>query len=77
VTAFFDPAVQFGFQFESLDKQAAEEPSTAAEAPTAAPGPATIQKTDALPVRAPSAEPAPNEKSGGAEVVRLDRFRKK
>ena len=33
VTAFFDPAVQFGFQFETLDKQAAEQPSTAAERP--------------------------------------------
>ena len=76
VTAFFDPAVQFGFQFESLDnKQAAEEPSTAAEAP--APRPAAIEKTDALPVHAVPAEPAPHEKSGGAEVVRLDRFRKK
>jgi uncharacterized protein len=75
VTAFFDPAVQFGFQFESLDKQAAEEPSTAAETP--APRPAAIEKTDASPVRAVPAEPAPNEKSGGAEVVRLDRFRKK
>jgi hypothetical protein len=77
VTAFFDPAVQFGFQFESLDKQAAEESSTAAEAPAPAPRPAAIEKTDALPVHAASAEPAPNEKSGGAEVVRLDRFRKK
>jgi len=78
VTAFFDPAVQFGFQFESLDKQAAEEASTAAAAaPTPAPRPAAIEKTDALPVHAASAEPAPNEKSGGAEVVRLDRFRKK
>ena len=27
VTAFFDPAVQFGFQFETLDKRAAEESS--------------------------------------------------
>ena len=78
VTAFFDPAVQFGFQFETLDKKAAEEPSTAAEAPTPAPRPAAIEKTDALPVHAAaSADPAPNEKSGGAEVVRLDRFRKK
>ena len=77
VTAFFDPAVQFGFQFESLDKQAAEEPGTAAEAPTPAPRPAAIEKTDALPVQAVSPEPVPNEKSGGAEVVRLDRFRKK
>ena len=78
VTAFFDPAVQFGFQFETLDKKAAEEPSTAAEVPTPAPRPAAIEKTDALPVHAAaSADPAPNEKSGGAEVVRLDRFRKK
>jgi hypothetical protein len=75
VTAFFDPAVQFGFQFESLDKQAAEEPGPAAEAP--APRPAAIEKTDALPVHAVPTEPAPHEKSGGAEVVRLDRFRKK
>src|SRR6202012_3134623 len=33
VTAFFDPAVQFGFQFETLDKQAAEEPAAEAAAP--------------------------------------------
>ena len=77
VTAFFDPAVQFGFQFETLDKQAAGEPSTTAEAPTPPPRPAAIEKTDVLPVRAVPAEPAPDEKSGGGEVVRLDRFRKK
>lgn len=79
VTAFFDPAVQFGFQFETLDKQAAEESSTASKAPTPAPRPAAIEKTDAaLPAPVPPAEPAPQEKSGGGgEVVRLDRFRKK
>jgi hypothetical protein len=78
VTAFFDPAVQFGFQFETLDKQAAQEPpSAAAKAPTSAPRPAAIEKTDAaLPAPAPPAEPEPDAKSGG-EVVRLDRFRKK
>jgi hypothetical protein len=77
VTAFFDPAVQFGFQFESLDKQAAEQPSTAAEAP--APRPAAVEKSDAAlpaPAHSAPAEPAHNEKGGG-EVVRLDRFRKK
>jgi len=69
--------VQFGFQFETLDKQAAEEPS-AAQAPTPALRPVAIEKTDAtLPAAASPAEPTPNEKSGGAEVVRLDRFRKK
>jgi hypothetical protein len=78
VTAFFDPAVQFGFQFEALDKQAAEEPSAAAQVPTPAPRPVAIEKTDAAPpAPASPAEPTPNEKSGGAEVVRLDRFRKK
>ena len=80
VTAFFDPAVQFGFQFEALDKQAAEQPSAAAEAPAAAPRPAAVEKSDAaLPAPAHAAtpaEPMPNEKGGG-EVVRLDRFRKK
>ena len=76
VTAFFDPAVQFGFQFEALDKQAADEPSAAAPMP--APRPVAIEKSDAAPpAPASPAEPTPNEKSGGAEVVRLDRFRKK
>jgi hypothetical protein len=78
VTAFFDPAVQFGFQFETLDKQAAEESSTATKAPT--PPPAAIEQSGAAlpsPAHAASAEPTPNEKSGGGEVVRLDRFRKK
>ncbi len=80
VTAFFDPAVQFGFQFETLDKQAAEQPGTAAEAPAPAPRPAAVEKSDAaLPAAAHAApaEPPRNEKSGGGEVVRLDRFRKK
>ena len=78
VTAFFDPAVQFGFQFEALDKQAAEQPGTAAEAPASRP--AAVEKGDAAlpaPAHVAPAEPAPNEKSGGGEVVRLDRFRKK
>jgi uncharacterized protein len=80
VTAFFDPAVQFGFQFEALDKQAAEQASTAAETPAPGPPPAAIEKNDAAlpaPTHAAPAEPAPNEKSGGGEVVRFDRFRKK
>jgi uncharacterized protein len=78
VTAFFDPAVQFGFQFEALDKLAAEQPSTAAETPASRP--AAVEKSDAAlpaPAHVAPAERAPNEKSGGGEVVRLDRFRKK
>jgi len=86
VTAFFDPAVQFGFQFETLERQATDDQSAGAKAvdkaPAAAmPAPAAPGKPDALPTPAP-AEPAappvpPTADGGGAEVVRLDRFRKK
>jgi len=84
VTAFFDPAVQFGFQFETLERQAADDQGAsgkAEKAPTAAtPVPVTPSKPDALPAPGPvPAEPPapPTAEGGGAEVVRLDRFRKK
>lgn len=64
IKSFFDPSVQFGLQFEPSEAE-----DTAAEAP-AAPAP-----TAPVAVEEPAAEPAkPTE---GAEVVRLDRFRKK
>jgi uncharacterized protein len=77
IKSFFDPSVQFGLQFEAADAAAepvvdAVESSTrnlpASPVPSAlaVPQPAAPDKTD---------EPL---KSGeGAEVVRLDRFRKK
>ena len=75
VTAFFDPAVQFGLQFETMEGQAADADAAAKEQqPAAAPVPVQ-SKTDALPTPAP--EPEPEQREGGAEVVRLDRFRKK
>jgi uncharacterized protein len=79
VMAFVDPTAQFALQFEVRDRQPAEQPSTVTEVPVAAPEPppATSEKTDALPAAAPPAEPKSDEKGGGAEVVRLDRFRKK
>src|ERR1700687_3348352 len=69
IKSFFDPSVQFGLQFE---------PSDAATEAAATNLPA-VPAPSALPVAAPSAEnqdeaAKPNE---GAEVVRLDRFRKK
>jgi hypothetical protein len=76
VTAFFDPAVQFGFQFETIETDAKE-----CETSTKPIGlPAEGSKPDALP--APAAKPkesAPGSDNGtgGGEVVRLDRFRKK
>jgi hypothetical protein len=77
VTAFFDPAVQFGFQFEMIDVTAAGDEAglKAAEKTTAA----ETAKPEALPPPAPGAAPAPNASDAGTggEVVRLDRFRKK
>ena len=78
VTAFYDPAVQFGFQFETIDAAAveanaappdAEKPRAPASQPAAAENP-----PEALP--SPPAASA-NESGSGGEVVRLDRFRKK
>jgi uncharacterized protein len=73
IKSFLDPSVQFGLQFEPSDADAA------ADAPgTKLPA---VPAPSALPVAAPS--PAAEEKdeptkpSEGAEVVRLDRFRKK
>jgi hypothetical protein len=74
IKSFFDPSVKFGLQFEPADAAdaAPEMPATnlpLVPAPSALPVPAPAAKAEA------PAEPAkPGE---GAEVVRLDRFRKK
>jgi uncharacterized protein len=80
IKSFFDPSVQFGLQFEPADA-APDAPSAAgAPMPAAAPAPANPAPT-ALP--APAApqptgnQDEPTKPSEGAEVVRLDRFRKK
>ena len=75
IKSFFDPSVQFGLQFDPSDATeapAANLPAVAAPSPPAAPtvpatGPASTAETQ-------DAAAKPNE---GAEVVRLDRFRKK
>jgi hypothetical protein len=80
VTAFYDPAVQFGFQFETLEVEASDDQSATAK-PSEKPAgvPTSPNKAGILP--APAAEtaeqPTPGTETGGAEVVRLDRFRKK
>jgi hypothetical protein len=70
IKSFFDPSVQFGLQFEPTEGDAASEtPATnlpATHAPSAVSAPAAAEKAE---------EPA--QASEGAEVVRLDRFRKK
>ena len=85
VTAFFDPSVQFGFQFETIEA-GAEDANAEAKAPEATPALGRPHlaptKSEALPASSPAAIPAPappadGAESGGGEVVRLDRFRKK
>jgi uncharacterized protein len=81
VTAFYDPAVQFGFQFETLDAAAAgSQAAPVIDKPAAPASPVEANKADAAPANAkPADTPPPDRPDGGAgaEVVRLDRFRKK
>jgi uncharacterized protein len=72
IKSFFDPSVQFGLQFEPADDNA----DAAATAAPASPA-SIVAAVDAEP---PADEPEadePAKPSEGAEVVRLDRFRKK
>jgi len=67
IKSFFDPSVQFGLQFETSDAATpADENETAGLPPTTA-----------LPVATNEEVTEPEKPSEGAEVVRLDRFRKK
>jgi hypothetical protein len=70
IKSFFDPSVQFSLQFEPPD--AAAEP--AAKKSPAGPAPSALP----APVPAPAEnQETPAKPGDGAEVVRLDRFRKK
>lgn len=71
IRAFLDPSVQFGLQFDTTELTAVtDEPEPEPAPPVAiAPPPATTEET------ADENDKKPPE--GGAEVVRLDRFRKK
>ncbi len=68
IKSFFDPSVQFGLQFEMGDAEPA-----AAEGSSAAPS----SPASALPAPEKETRDEPEKPTEGAEVVRLDRFRKK
>jgi len=68
IKSFFDPSVQFGLQFETSDASAAAAPAET----EALPAPAAAAETETA-----GKEGEPARPSEGAEVVRLDRFRKK
>jgi len=76
IKSFFDPSVQFGLQFDA--SEAVAEAPPAPNLP-AAPAPSAVAAPAAAPVAAPAPEKPeqPVQPSEGAEVVRLDRFRKK
>ena len=88
VKGFFDPSVQFGLQFEEIGDAAAADSAdgeASARKDPAAPHPPAEHKgvapsVAAVPVPAnpdPAETEDPDKPSGGGEVVRLDRFRKK
>jgi len=87
VTGFFDPSVQFGLQFEEVsegeDRRSPANVQTVQDKPAKkkrATAPVAAATVPALPASAP-AEPAkadkPDKPVKGAEVVSIDRFRKK
>jgi hypothetical protein len=69
IKAFADPSVQFTLQFETLTETADDAAAEPARSPAGPQAPARPTATEP-----PSDEPA---NPSGAEVVRLDRFRKK
>ena len=77
IKSFFDPSVQFGLQFEPTEVAATSD-APAPNLPAAAPAASALAVPAAAPAAA-AAEPADEaaKPSEGAEVVRLDRFRKK
>jgi uncharacterized protein len=92
IVAFYDPAVQFGFQFEAIDAAAAEGGEAAKAAPAgedkSAQKPAALppgksaagKKSESAAASDKTVEPpsgGDDRPDGGGEVVRLDRFRKK
>jgi hypothetical protein len=74
IKSFFDPSVQFGLQFDPSES-AAEAPAANLPA-VAAPSALTVATPPAAPPASDSQD-EPAKPSEGAEVVRLDRFRKK
>jgi hypothetical protein len=74
IKSFLDPSVKFGLQFETSDAEApAALPAAPAPSAVAVPAPAAEKAGTEDEPTSPGTAPG----QGGAEVVRLDRFRKK
>jgi len=81
IVAFYDPAVQFGFQFEAIDAAPAGEDRAAQKPAALSPGKSAAGKKSGAAATSPKIPEPPSggddKPDGGGEVVRLDRFRKK
>jgi hypothetical protein len=83
IKSFFDPAVQFGLQFETIEADTAgAQPAAPAEIKPVKPveasvAPAQPEPKPAEPQPAETRSPEPASEKPTGEVVRLDRFRKK
>jgi uncharacterized protein len=89
INGFFDPSVQFGLQFEEVTEgEERQSPANVEEKPAkkkrSTPPPPAVVAPAAMPDSPPAAAALaeakpdkPGKPAGGAEVVRLDRFRKK
>lgn len=74
IKSFYDPSVQFGLQFELAEDKPAEEARPATKAEEKATAAAGGNGDAATRAGAPAGD---DTDGNGAEVVRLDRFRKK
>jgi hypothetical protein len=72
IKSFLDPSVKFGLQFDTSDVA-----EVAPETLPAAPAPSAVSVPAPAPEKAEAADEPTPPSQGGAEVVRLDRFRKK
>lgn len=78
IKSFFDPSVKFGLQFEAADEvDETSEADDATELVTAAPAPVALPTSSATTDSSAPSDDEPPRSGEGAEVVRLDRFRKK
>jgi hypothetical protein len=93
ITGFFDPSVEFGLQFATVIEEEEDDAAPQVEVKPPVPVEPTDRKPPSKPAAAPRAVPSrptqdetPDDgggkpqnggKNSGAEVVRLDRFRKK
>ncbi|OPF97694.1 hypothetical protein I8G32_03612 [Rhodopseudomonas palustris] len=78
IKSFFDPSVKFGLQFEAADEvDETGEADDGTELVTAAPAPVALPTSSATTDSSAPSDDEPPRSGEGAEVVRLDRFRKK